>query len=225
MGLLSDLLYPENPKLRQNVQDLADSIAGDIRFIEKATNDTIERINIFLDVKCDKVDSSGKTVDAFLLDVQRAFEQLGRNAEKQYKQLSATVDTTVIEKVRRNVLGFDLRRMREAVQELQIAGISMEMAVLVVGLAVTTVVTAILTTTVCVAASVIGGILAGGGVGLIVYAVLEAINGAMERKELERRVRELEKAEKTIRDNRNAIVDCAERLREALIVIRVMAAS
>ena len=151
-------------------------------------------------------------------------EELGHHAERQYKQLSATVDTMVIERVRHKVLRLDLKMMREAVQELRIAGVPMDKAMLVVGVTVTTAATAILKLkhTAWVAASGIRCLIACELAGIIVGVIFEAIYGAMERKELERRVPELEQAAKTMHDNRTAIVDCAERLREALIHIQGM---
>ena len=112
--------------------------------------------------------------------------------------------------------------MCEAVQELKIAGVSMDQAVWVVGVTVMTTVTVILKQTVWAAASGMGGMIACGLAGVIVLVVYEAISGAVERKELERRVGELEEAQKTIHDNRVAIVNCAEQLRDALIAIQVM---
>jgi len=50
MGFVSDLFYRKNPKRRQMVQDLVISIGGEIRFIERMTNDTIERVNQLLNV-------------------------------------------------------------------------------------------------------------------------------------------------------------------------------
>ena len=221
MGFVSDLLYRKNPKRRQTVQALADSIGSDIKFIEKATNDTIERVNKFLDVKREKVKSNGKTINEFLLEVRQAFEDLGRNAEAQYRQLSATVDTAVVENVRRKVQGLDVRRMREAIRELEIAGVTMGKAVAVVASLVTTEVTLHLERTAWASASGLGGLVSGALAGALVFVVFEAISGAVERAELERRIRELTKAEQTMRDNRVAIVNSAEQLYVALIVIEL----
>lgn len=221
MGFVSDLLYRDNPKRRETVQALADSIASDIKFIEKATNDTIERINKFLSVKREKVKSSGKTINEFLLEVRQAFEDLGRNAEEEYKQLSATVDTAVVDNVRRKVQGLDLKKMREAIRELEIAGVTMGKAVAVVASLATTEVTMHLERTAWASASALGGLIAGAVAGALAFVILEAISGAVERGELERRIRELTKAEQTMHDNRVAIVNSAQQLYVALIVIQL----
>ena len=221
MGFVSDLLYRDNPKRRETVQALADSIASDVKFIEKATNDTIERINKYLTVKREKVTSTGKTINAFLLEVRQAFADLGRNAEEQYKVLSATVDTAVVENVRRKVQGLDLKKMREAIRELEIAGVTMGKAVAVVASLVTTEVTMNLERTVWASASGLGGLIAGALAGALVFVIFEAISGAVERAELERRIRELTKAEQTMHDNRVAIVNSAQQLYVALIVIQL----
>jgi len=221
MGYVSDLLFSNNPKRRETVQALADSIASDIKFIEKATNDTIERINKFLDVKRDMVTSRGKTINEFLLDVRQAFEDLGRNAEKQYAQLAASVDTAVVESVRRKVQGLDVKKMREAIRELEIAGVTMSKAVAVVASLVTTEVTMHLERSAWASASAVGGLLAGALAGTLVFVMFEAITGAIERAELERRIRELTRAEETMHDNRVAIVNSAQQLYVALIVIQI----
>jgi len=225
MGIVSDLLYQDNPKRRETVQALADSIVGDVNFIEKATNDSIERINKFLTVKREKVMSRGKTINQFLLEVQQAFADLGRNAEEQYKVLSATVDTAVVENVRRKVQGLDLKKMREAIRELEIAGWTEGKAVAVVASLVTKEVTMhlemCLERTAWASVSGLGGLVAGALAGTLVFVIFEAISGAVERAELERRIRELTKAEQTIHDNCVAIVDSAQRLYVALIFIQI----
>ena len=221
MGFVSDLLYRDNPKRRETVQALADSIGSDIKFIEKATNDTIERINKFLKVKQEQVTARGKTINEFLLEVRRAFEQLGKNAEGQYRELSARVDTELVERVRRKVQGLDLKKMREAILELEIAGLTMSRAVAVVASLVTTEVTMHLEQTTWASASVVGGFVAGAIAGTLVFVIFEAISGAVERAELERRIRELSKAEETLHENRVAIVNCAQQLYVALIVIQL----
>src|SRR5258706_5685360 len=197
MGFVSDLLYRNNPKRRETVQALADSIGSDIKFIEKATNDTIERINKFLKVKQEQVTARGKTINEFLLDVRQAFEQLGKNAEAQYRELSAKVDTELVERVRRKVQGLDLQKMREAIFELEIAGVTMGRAVAVVASLVTTEVTMHLEQTTWASASAVGGFVAGGVAGTLVFVIFEAISGAVERAGVERGIRELAKAEQT----------------------------
>jgi hypothetical protein len=221
MGFFSDLLYRDNPKRREKVQALADSIGSDVKFIEKATNDTIERINKFMDVKRERVTARGKTINEFLLEVREAFEELGRNAEGQYRELCATVDTSVVERVRRKVEGLELRKMREAIRELEIAGVTMGKAVAVVASLATTEVTMHLERTAWASASNLGGIVAGALAGTLVFVMFEAISGAVERAELERRIRELTKAEETMHDNRVAIVNSAQQLYVALIVIQL----
>jgi hypothetical protein len=221
MGIVSDLLYRDNPKRRETVQALADSIASDVKFIEKATNDTIERINKCLNVKRERVRSSGKTINEFLLEVRQAFEDLGHNAEEQYKELAATVDTTVIENLRRKIQGLDLQKMREAICELEVAGWTVGKAMAVITSLVTTEVTTHLERTAWACASATGGLLAGALAGTLAFVIFEAISGAIERAELERRIRELTKAEQTIHDNRVAIVDSAQQLYVALIVAEV----
>jgi len=222
MGFVSDLLYRDNPKRRETVQALADSIAGDVNFIEKATNDTIERINKFLTVKCKKVTSSGKTINVFLLEVRQAFADLGRNAEEQYEKLSVTVDTAVVENVRRKVQGLDLKKMREAIRELKIVGLTLGQAAGIVVSLVTMQLTEVyLERTAWASVSYLGGFVAGALAGTLVFVIIEAISGAVKRAELERRIQELTEAEKTIRDNRDAIVNSAHQVHFALIVMQI----
>lgn len=221
MGFLSDLIYRENPKRRQQVQGLADSIAGEIRFIERTANDIIERVNKFLNVQRGPVRSSGKKIDEFLLEVRQAFEDLNRNAKEQYMQLSAKVDTTVIESVRQKVLGLDLDCMREGVRELEIAGVKMKDAVGMVTSIVTTSVMTDLEGLVCLSARAIGGLVASSLVGVLVFAIWEAISGLAEGAELKRRIKELEETERTLRSNGSAIANCADQLRFALTVAQI----
>ena len=101
-GLLFDFT-----KSREKAWKLAISIA-DVKSIEDATNSAIEMINGYLYVRRGPADSRGKTINEFLAQVGQAFEDLERNAEEQYMQLSATVDTTVIDDPRREVLALDL---------------------------------------------------------------------------------------------------------------------
>jgi len=219
MGIVSDLLYQDNPKRRETVQALADSIEGDLNFIEKSTNDSIERINKYLTVKSEKVMSHGKTINQFLLEVQQAFEDLGRNAEEQYKVLpaKAKVDTATVENVRREVQGLNLEKMREAVPELEIAGWKQGKAMTTVEGLVTKQVMMHLEHTPWASVSHLGGLVSGALARTLVSVIFEAVSGAVERAELERRIRELTEAEQTIRDNRVAIVKSAQQLYAALV--------
>ena len=222
MGFVSDLLYRANPKRRETVQALADSIGGDIKFIEKATNDTIERVNKLLKVQQGQVTAQGKTINQFLLDVRDAFEQLGKNAEAQYRELSVEMDTELVERVRRKVQGLELQKMREAIQELEIAGWTVGKAAGMVASVVVGEVTMQLERTTWASVSVVGGFVAGALAGTLVFVVFEAVSGAVERAELERRIRELTKAEQTLHDNRVAIVNSAQQLYVALILIQLV---
>jgi len=220
MGFVSDLFYRKNPKRRQMVQDLVISIGGEIRFIERMTNDTIERVNQLLNVQRGPVRSRETTVYDFLQEVRQAYEELGRHAKEQYGQLLSTeVDTSVVESVRRKVLGLELH---EGVRELEVAGLTLQNAVWIVTAMVTTKVTTDLERLVCISASGLGGLVAGSLVGALVFVIWEAIAGYAEGVEMERRIKELMQAEETLRANSNAVVDCAEQLRVALIRMQVM---
>lgn len=63
-----------------------DSIGSDIKLIEKATKDTLERINKFVDVKRERVVARGRRSTGSWSSVRQAFEELGRNAEAQYER-------------------------------------------------------------------------------------------------------------------------------------------
>lgn len=221
MGFVSDLIHRENPQRRQQVQGLADSIAGEIKFIERTANDIIERVNKFLNVQRGPVSSDGKKIDRFLLEVRRAFEDLNRNAKEQYMQLSAKVDTTVVESVRQKVLGLDLDCMHEGIRELEIAGVKMKDAVGMVTTIVTTSVMTDLEGLVCLSVKAIGGLVAGSLAGALVFVIWEAISGLAEGAELKRRIKELEETERTLRSNGTAISNCADQLRFALVVTQI----
>ena len=203
------------------MQGLVDNIVGEIKFIERTTNDIIEKVNKFLDVQRGPVSSNGKKIDVFLLEVRQAFDDLSRNAKEQYTQLSEKVDTTVIESVRQKVLGLDLDRMREGVQELEIAGVKMNKAVGIVTTLVTTNVVTDLEGLVCVSIRSLGGLVAGSLAGALVFVIWEAISGLAEGAELKRRIEELEETERALRENGTVIANSADQLRFALMVIQI----
>jgi hypothetical protein len=219
MGFVSDLLYRKNRKHRQMVQDLVMCIGGEIRFIERMTNDTIKQANELLGVQRGPVQSSGKTVYNFLQEVRQAYDELSRHAKAQYGQLlSADVDTSVIENVRRKVLGLDLCA---GVRELEIAGLTVGQAVWIVTSMVMTGVTECLERLACMSASNLGGLVAGNLVGGLVFVIWEAIAGYAEGVEMEHRIKELMQAEETLRANSDAIGNCAAQLRVALTCMQV----
>jgi len=224
MGVTSDLLYRKNRTRRKMVEDLVISIKGEIRFIERATNDTIERVSQILGVPpVIVVTSHGKTVYDFLQEVRLAYEELGRQAKERYGQaLSAKVDTAVIENVRRKVLGLDLNTMREGVREFEIAGLTVDKAVTVVWSMVMANVTMDLERVTCMSVRVLGGLVSSSLVSALVFVIWEAIAGYAEGVEMEQRIKELIQAEETIRANSDAIVDCAEQLRDVLIRTQIM---
>jgi len=221
MGFVGDLIHRKNPERRQQVQGLADNIVGEIKFIERIANDIIEKVNRFLNMQQGPVSSNDKKIDAFLLEVRHAFDVLSRNAREQYTQLSANVDTTVIEGVRQTVLGLDLDRMREGVQELEFAGVTMKQAVGIVTTLVMTSVMMDLERLVSVSVRSIGGLVAGSLAGAFVFAIWEAISGLAEGAELKRRIEELEETERALRENGTAIANCADQFRFALTVTQI----
>jgi len=80
MGGLSDIFYPDNPKRREHVAALCANISSDIKFIEKAVNDNLEKCNEYLKEKTALVSSDDKTINQFFLDVRAAFEATDRAA-------------------------------------------------------------------------------------------------------------------------------------------------
>ena len=220
MSFVRDLIYPDNPRLRRRVQGLGDSIAGEIKFIERTANDIINRVNNFLNVQQGPVSSDGKQIGAFLLEVRQAFDDLSLKAKEQYRQLSARVNTTVIENIRRQVQGVDLDRMREGIRELELAGVKMKYAVGIFAAVITIDTMMELEALVCLSVRSIGALAAGCLVGALAFVIWEAFAGSTEGKELDRRIKELEKAERTLRDNGTTIANCADELRSALHAIR-----
>ena len=222
MSFVGDLLF-DISESRGKAQNLAISIAADVRSIEDATNSAIEATNGFLDVRRGPVDSRGKTINEFLSEVRQAFEDLEHNAEEQYTQFSATVDTTVIDDLRRNMAGFELGNMAMWMRGFEEITPKMACALAVIAFAamVKGVTRHLKETTwrsFSIASGIIGGALGGG---LLVFLTVEAISCAIESKMLKEHIEELTQVERTMREIRRAIVNVADRLRFELIAIQL----
>ena len=114
---MGDLLF-DITKNREKAWKLVISIKADVKSIEDTTNSAVEMINGYLDMRRGPVDSRGKTINEFLAQVGQAFEDLEHNAEEQYMQLSAMVNTTVIDDLWREVLGLDLGSIIRGLEKL-----------------------------------------------------------------------------------------------------------
>ena len=221
MGFVGDLLFDISDS-RQRAQGLAISVAADVRSIEDATNGAIEMINRFLDVKRELVDSRGKTINDFLAEVRQAFEDLENNAEEQYAQLATTVDTTVIDDLRNEMKRFDLGNMTKWMGRFETIPpkVASSLAVITFG-AIVKELTNSLKAMAWRSFSIPGGIIGGGLGGLLVFSTVEAISCAIERKMLNRYIKELMRAEQTMREIRIAFVNVADRLRFGLMLIQL----
>jgi len=222
MSLVGDWLF-DNSTRRDKVRDLAISVAGDIKSIEDATNDAIERINGFLGMKRGPVDSSGKTINEFLLDVRRAFEALEESAQKQCDQLSATVDNTVISSVRSKLLGLDLDNTDKRIPKVS--------PTITRYLALETTAKFSEEVTKCLKETkqehfiTTGGLLAGALAGGLVLFIVEVISGVVESAVLEGYIKELTEAASIVRENRRAIVNTADNLHLDLLRIELIASA
>jgi len=132
------------------------------------------------------------------------------------------VDTSVLEEARKKVESLDIKKMREGVKELEIAGYSWDAAATMIASMTMKFVYQALSQSCGKIISGIGGIAAGAVIGLLVSVVWEAISGAIERAELERRITELTGAEAVIRENRIVIADSCKKLYKALILMDVL---
>ncbi len=218
MNFVGDLLF-DISESRGKAQNLAISIAADVRSIEDSTNSAIETINGYLDVRRGPVDSRGKTTNEFLSEVRQAFEDLQHNAEEKYTQLSTTVDTTVIDDLRHGMPGFELDNMAKGMQKSET-----EMAcrlVVITMAAIKKVVTKYLKETRWRSFSNAGGIIGGALGGLLVFLTVEAISGAMESKTLKKYIEELTQVEHTMREIRKAIANVADRLKFELVCVQL----
>jgi uncharacterized membrane protein len=222
MGIVGELLF-DISKSREKAQKLAISIEADVRSIEDATNSTIEVINGYLYVKRGPVDSRGKTINEFLLEVREAFEDLKRNAEEQYMELLATVDTTGIDDLRYKVLRPDLGNMAKWMQRLEKMPpkILCTLAATAAVAAITKEVMVYLREMKWKSYSFAGGVIGGALGGPLVFIIMEIISRAVESKMLEKYIEELTQAEQTMRKIRKAIVGVADQLKFALMCIQL----
>ena len=108
MNIVGDLLF-DITKIREKAWKLIISIKANVKSIEDTTNSAVEMTNGYLDMRRGPVDSRGKAINEFLAQVGQAFEDLEHNGEEQYMQLSAMVNTTVIDDPWREVLGRNWR--------------------------------------------------------------------------------------------------------------------
>ena len=222
MSFVGDIFFNISES-REKAQNLAISIAADVRSIEDATNSAIEMINGYLDVRRGPVDSRGKTINEFLSEVRQAYEDLEHNAQEQYTQLSATVDTTVIDDLRRSVPGFELGTMAMWMRGFEEVPPKMACALAVIAFAaIAKGVTRHLKETTWRSLSIAGGIIGGAlGGGLLVFLTVEAISCAIESKMLKEYIEELTQVERTMREIRRAIVNVADRLKFELMCIQL----
>ena len=219
MEFMGDLLFDISDS-RQRAQGLAFNIATDVKVIEDATNGAIDMINRYLDVRREHVDSRGKTINDFLAEVRQAFEDLEDNAEEQYTELAATVDTTVIDDLRNEMQRFDLGNMAKWMGRFEtippkVAG---SLAVITFG-AIVKGLTRSLKAATWRSFSI--GIIRSGLGGLLVFSIVETISCAIERKMLNRYIEELTQAEQTMREIRIAFGNVADRLRLGLMLIQL----
>lgn len=219
MVFVGDLLFDISDS-RQKAQGLAISVAADVRSIEDATNNAIEMINGFLDVRRGRVDSRGKTINDFLAEVRQAFEDLEHNATQQYTQLNTTTNTTVIDDLRNEIPEFDLVNMNKWMGRFEtippkVAG---SLALIAFGVVVKDFTLSLKATP---WKSLTSGIIDGGLGALAVFSIVEAFCCAIEHKILNGYIEELTRAEQTMREIRIACVNVADRLRFGLITIQM----
>lgn len=210
MGWLSDLLYPDNPKRRAKVQEYVIKIKSSLETMTYDVNDVVDEINKVLKEKINKVEhyEDEDNLSDFFNKLIRKLGEIQSIADDKIDN-DISIDTKVYREVRDSIKGGRLDDTDKLVDRLSKASTSLSAFIV----ALTSVTARILAKTVFSASSrlvaALGGTIGGVALGLLVEVITEAIMGAIERKELEDKIKELEDAFDILKRSRDDLHEVA----------------